>query len=96
MSRRLACSARGLTEAAVGVGLQWPQNFQLGNRKEKDMHGDADALTVDPRRLDVYEQVWLQKQHRKQLRAQGLTSRYQPHQGSREKARRVARLQRGS
>lgn len=58
------------------------------------MNGDADALTVDTRRLDALEQAWVEKQHRKQLRAQGLTSKYQPHQGSREMARRVARQER--
>jgi hypothetical protein len=53
------------------------------------MHGDSEALVIDPTRLDRLEQRWVARQHQKQLRAQGLTSKYVRHQGAREKARRM-------
>ena len=53
------------------------------------MHGDSEALVIDPKRLDARERAWVERQHQKQLRAQGLTSKYVRHQGGREKARRM-------
>jgi prophage antirepressor-like protein len=53
------------------------------------MHGDSDALVIDPRRLEAEEQRWVARQVRKQRRAAGCGSKYVPHQGKREQARRM-------
>jgi hypothetical protein len=58
------------------------------------MHGDGEALVIDPTRLDRMEQRWVDREHQKQMRAQGLTSKYVPHQGAREKVRLMKTLAR--